>query len=87
MRRSVSVGGVVTAVLILLGLDTSVTTTGMGAALMAPTFATGGEGIVGGRVMPVEFATLLVQLCDVARWSEGGLSAGPICEAGVPVRF
>jgi len=62
---------------------------GVGAALTPPPFSTGvvAEGIAGVRVVPFPVVSLFVQVRYLARWSGGGLTTGPIYEAGVGFRF
>jgi hypothetical protein len=62
---------------------------GAGLALTPPPFSTGvvAEGVAGVRVLPAESLALFGQVRFLVRWSGGGVSTGPIYEAGVEFRF
>jgi len=62
---------------------------GAGVALTPPPFSTGVviEAVGGVRVMPLEAVSLYAQLRYLVRWSGGGITTGPIYEAGVQLRF
>lgn len=62
---------------------------GVGVALTPPPFTTGLviEGAAGLRVLPLESVVLFAQVRYLVRWLSGGITSGPIYEAGLEVRF
>ena len=62
---------------------------GVGVALTPPPFTTGLviEGAAGLRVLPLESVVLFAQVRYLLRWLSGGITSGPIYEAGLEVRF
>jgi hypothetical protein len=62
---------------------------GGGIALTPPPFSTGvvAEAVLGVRVTPFDPVTVYAQLRYLVRWSGGGVTTGPIYEAGVQLRF
>jgi len=62
---------------------------GVGVALTPPPFTTGLviEGAAGLRILPLESVVLFAQVRYLVRWLSGGITSGPIYEAGLEVRF
>ena len=62
---------------------------GVGVALTPPPFTTGLviEGAAGLRVLPLESVVLFAQVRYLLRWLSGGITSGPVYEAGLEVRF
>jgi hypothetical protein len=62
---------------------------GVGVALTPPPFTTGLviEGAAGLRILPLESVVLFAQVRYLLRWLSGGITSGPIYEAGLEVRF
>jgi hypothetical protein len=62
---------------------------GVGVALTPPPFTTGLviEGAAGLRILPLESVVLFAQVRYLVRWLSGGITSGPIYEAGIEVRF
>ncbi|MEW5826593.1 MAG: hypothetical protein AB1778_07140 [Candidatus Bipolaricaulota bacterium] len=62
---------------------------GAGAALTPPPFTTGllVEGVGGLRVVAAPWLALLFQARVLVRWTDAGVTAGPLFEAGAEVRF
>jgi hypothetical protein len=62
---------------------------GVGVALTPPPFTTGLviEGAAGPRILPLESVVLFAQVRYVVRWLSGGITSGPIHEAGLEVQF
>jgi hypothetical protein len=62
---------------------------GVGVALTPPPFTTGLviEGSAGLRVLPLESVVLFAQVRYLVRWLSGGITSGPLYEAGLEVRF
>jgi hypothetical protein len=62
---------------------------GVGVALTPPPFTTGPviESVAGLRILPFESVVLFAQVRYLVRWLSGGITSGPVYEAGLEVRF
>ena len=86
--RLLLAGGGITASMLWGGLEPMVGI-GIGAALAPAGFASGAvlEGDVGARLWIVDWMAVLAQMRYIIRFSEGGVSAGPLFEAGLAFTF
>ncbi len=86
--RLLLAGGGITASILWGGLEPMLGL-GIGAALAPAGFASGAvlEGDLGARLWIVDWVAVLTQVRYIIRFSEGGVSAGPLFEAGLAFTF